>query len=207
MAVNMIRFFGLALLKQVPIFLGLIQGALEATVFFVLLFFAVPLFELMLLIEVGGAIGGWETIGLCLLTAMVGGSLARRQGIGVLTRMRASVHHGQLPATELIDSVFIVVAGLLLMTPGFLTDAVGLFFLTPLTRALIRPAVLRRVQGAGTQSFRGGFGGAGGYSQTYGAGESSESDFHGDWKEPEFLPPGEVTTPPRRDEPPEIIID
>ena len=118
--------------------------------------------------------------------------------------MRASVHQGQLPATELIDSVFIVVAGLLLMTPGFLTDVVGLLFLTPPTRALIRPAVLRRVQGAGAQSFRGGFGG---YSQAYDSEGPIDADVHGDWKEPEFLPPGAVTSPPRRDEPPEIIID
>ena len=174
--------------------------------FFVALFFLVPLAELMLLIEVGSVVGGWETIAICLLTAMVGGALARRQGIGVLMRMRASVHKGQLPAGELIDSVFIVVAGLMLMTPGFITDGIGLLLLTPPVRAIIRPGILRRVAQAQARPFSGGYGAYGGHSQSYGPGDSEE-DYTGNWNEPEFLPPGTVAQPPRKDDPPEIIID
>tara|TARA_B100000683_G_scaffold209013_1_gene203233 strand:+ start:69 stop:590 length:522 start_codon:yes stop_codon:yes gene_type:complete len=171
---------------------------------FLALFFLLPLAELMILIEVGGEIGGWETIGVCLLTAMVGGSLARRQGMGVLRRMRVSMHQGQLPAEEMIDSLFIVVAGLLLMTPGFVTDSIGLVLLTPPIRALARPAVISRFARRPGQPFARGYGS---YDQ-YAANQHPEDEEYGStYSEPEFLPPGSVQRPPRKDDPPEIIVD
>ena len=172
--------------------------------FFLALFFLLPLAELMLLMEVGGLIGGWETVGVCLLTAFLGGALARRQGMEVLLRMRTSVHQGQLPAAELIDSVFIVVAGLLLMTPGFVTDTVGLLLLTPPLRAVARPALIRRFTGGSSGPFPGGYTTYGHYSDPY---QSSEAESEDAWTEPEFLPPGTVTRPRSKDDPPEIIID
>ncbi len=175
--------------------------------FFIALFFLIPLGELMLLIEVGSVIGGWETIAICLLTAMVGGALARKQGIDVLMRMRASMHRGQLPAGELIDSVFIVVAGLMLMTPGFLTDSVGLLLLTPPVRAIIRPTILRRMVHAQSRPFSAGYGAYGNYNQSYSPVEPENEDYAENWNEPEFLPPGTVVQPPKKDDPPEIIVD
>ena len=171
---------------------------------FLALFFLLPLAELMILIEVGGEIGGWETIGVCLLTAMIGGSLARRQGMGVLRRMRVSMHQGQLPAEEMIDSLFIVVAGLLLMTPGFVTDAVGLVLLSPPVRALARPAVMSRFARGPGQPFVRGYGSYGHYSASQ---YTEDEDYTSTSSEPEFLPPGSVQPPPRKDDPPEIVVD
>ena len=173
---------------------------------YILLFFGIPLLELVLLIEVGSVAGAWETVGLCMLTAVVGGWLAKHQGIGVLMRMRASVNRGELPASEVIDSVMIVVAGLMLMTPGFITDSLGLLLLTPTVRALIRPAILRRVTRMSSGQFGAHSPGPFQHEARYqwGPGQRPRD---GAGASPEFLPPGSVQGPPPKNEPPEIIVD
>ena len=109
----------------------------------ILLLVGVPLLELMLLIEIGGRVGTIPTIGLILLTGTLGAYLARRQGLAVLRQVQAETAAGRLPAGQLIDGLIILLAGALLVTPGLLTDLVGLFCLLPAGRRLIK-ARLRR---------------------------------------------------------------
>lgn len=103
-----------------------------------LLFLAVPLVELYLLIHVGRVIGAGWTIFLVILTAMVGAALAKAEGLRTLAAIQASVEGGRSPTNELIEGAMILVAGLTLLTPGFLTDALGLLILFPITRRPIR---------------------------------------------------------------------
>ena len=107
--------------------------------FLLLLFFLVPLIEIYLLIEIGGIIGvGW-TIFSVVFTAVLGAFLVRAQGFATVARVRNQVDRGELPAVEIFEGLFLLVAGALLLTPGFFTDAIGFACLTPpLRRGLIR---------------------------------------------------------------------
>lgn len=106
--------------------------------FLLLLFFLVPLIEIYLLIEIGGVIGvGW-TIFCVVFTAVLGAVLVRAQGFSAINRIRSQMDQGQLPAMELFEGLFLLVAGALLLTPGFFTDAIGFICLTPpLRRGII----------------------------------------------------------------------
>ena len=100
-------------------------------------FIGVPILEIALLIEVGGIIGLWPTLGLILLTAVIGSWQLRTQGLATLARARTQLDAGNMPARELFDGFCLVIAGALLLTPGFVTDAVGfLLFLQPLRDAM-----------------------------------------------------------------------
>lgn len=103
-----------------------------------LLFVVVPAVELMLLIEIGGLIGTVPTFGIIVATGLAGSALARSQGLTVWRRFQARLSEGRMPGDELIDGLIILVSGALLLTPGVLTDFVGLAGLIPLTRRLIR---------------------------------------------------------------------
>ena len=92
-----------------------------------LLFVLVPALELVLLIELGQRIGTLPTLGLIVLTGVVGASLARSQGLRVLQELQRETEAGRLPAEPLVDGALILVAGALLVTPGVLTDAFGFF--------------------------------------------------------------------------------
>lgn len=113
-----------------------------------LLFTIVPAIELALLIEIGRRIGTLPTLGLIVLTGLLGATLARYQGIAVLRRMQEEVAEGRLPAASLIDGAIILIAAALLVTPGILTDAVGFALLIPLTRAGIRRLLGRWIERA-----------------------------------------------------------
>ena len=108
-----------------------------------LLFTLLPAIELALLIEVGRRIGTLPTLGLILLTGVIGATLARYQGIAVLRRMQEELADGRLPAGSLLDGVIILIAAALLVTPGILTDAVGFALLIPMTRVGIRELMRR----------------------------------------------------------------
>ena len=109
-----------------------------------LIFLAVPLVEIFLLIKVGSLVGAPWTIALVVLTALVGAWLVRLQGLSALNRVRQSATRGELPALELLEGLFLLAAGALLLTPGFFTDIVGFACLTPsLRRSLVRLAVRR----------------------------------------------------------------
>lgn len=103
-----------------------------------LAFTLIPIVELYLLIEVGGIIGSLNTIILVILTGLAGAYLARLQGMQTMHRVRSSLQMGRVPAEELLDALLIFVAGLVLLTPGLITDAFGLFLLFPLTRQPVK---------------------------------------------------------------------
>ncbi|MBN1576944.1 MAG: FxsA family protein [Chitinispirillaceae bacterium] len=108
-----------------------------------ILFTVIPLIELFVLMKVGAAIGLFNTILLVIVTAMAGAYLAKRQGIETLSRIRQQLSMGALPADELIDGALILVAGLLLITPGLITDTFGFSLLIPYTRQKIRDMLKR----------------------------------------------------------------
>ncbi len=112
---------------------------------FLLLFVLVPLLELVLLIEVGGRIGALATVGLCLLTALLGGLLVRSQGRRVLDAIRTALDRGRLPVPEVFHGACILLAGALLLTPGFLTDTLGFLLLIPPLRWQLYHALARRL--------------------------------------------------------------
>lgn len=103
-----------------------------------IIFVFVPVFELYILIEAGKTIGIGATIGLIMLTGIAGAWLARSQGIEILRKIQAETSRGQMPASTMIDGALVLVGGLLLLTPGFFTDALGFSFLIPLSRDLWR---------------------------------------------------------------------
>ena len=111
-----------------------------------LLFIVVPLVEIYLLLEVGGIIGAAPTIGLVVLTAAAGAALVRAQGFSTIRQVRRSMEAGEIPAVAIVEGIFLLVAGALLLTPGFLTDAVGFgCLIPPLRRGLIMRFIETRV--------------------------------------------------------------
>lgn len=104
-----------------------------------LIFVAVPILEIALFIQVGGFLGLWPTLLIVVITALVGTWVMRVQGLGVLGRLQQSLGGSENPATPLAHGALILVAGVLLLTPGFFTDALGFSLLIPPVRdALIR---------------------------------------------------------------------
>lgn len=98
---------------------------------------ALPLAEIYLLIEVGSVIGAGWTILAIIATAVIGGVLIRRQGMGVYREAQAAMSRDELPLKQIFDGFFLLIAGVLLFTPGFVTDTVGFLLLVPPIRALI----------------------------------------------------------------------
>ena len=111
-----------------------------------LAFTIIPVSEIYILIAIGGQIGILPSIGLVILTGIVGASLARSQGLQTLGRIRDSFQQGVVPGEELLNALLIAIAGIVLLTPGFLTDAAGLFLLIPATRTLCRDWLKRRIE-------------------------------------------------------------
>lgn len=101
------------------------------------LFVSVPIIEIALFIKVGGFIGLWPTLAIVVLTALIGTALVRIQGMATLEKLQRSLSDGSNPAGPLAHGALILVAGVLLLTPGFFTDAVGLAFLLPPVRDLV----------------------------------------------------------------------
>ena len=111
----------------------------------------VPLVEIAVIIAVGRAIGGWPTFLLLLLESLLGAWLVRREGSRAWQALQTALRTGQMPSRELADAALVLVGGTLLLTPGFVTDAVGFVFVLPftrpLTRGLLESAVRRRLLG------------------------------------------------------------
>ena len=112
-----------------------------------LLFIAVPIVEMWILIQVGGEIGALPTIGLVVLTATIGLSLLKRQGLSTLMSARAKMDQGRIPAGELVSGVMLAVGGALLLTPGFVTDVVGFLLLITATRRWVLRQIIERYRG------------------------------------------------------------
>jgi len=106
-----------------------------------LLFILIPLAELAILIYLGFIIGIWYTILIVITTGLLGAFMARRQGMKTISRIRSSLESGILPSDELFQGALILTGGLLLLTPGLITDAVGLALLIPKTRRFIKGGI------------------------------------------------------------------
>jgi len=110
------------------------------------LFIIVPLIELALLIELGGIVGVWPTIALVLGTGAVGAALARSQGARVLREIRAELAMGRMPAARMLDGLMILIGGILLLTPGVLSDLLGIALLFPPSRAVFKQILRIRLE-------------------------------------------------------------
>ncbi|MFW6124327.1 MAG: FxsA family protein [Acidobacteriota bacterium] len=111
-----------------------------------LLFTLVPLIELYILIKVGGLIGALNTITIIVITGIIGAYLARSQGFKVIQKINLAMNQGRTPAQEFLEGFFILIGGFTLLTPGFVTDIMGLSMLFPPTRSLYIKLALRLIQ-------------------------------------------------------------
>ena len=109
-----------------------------------LLLVSVPLLEIYLLISVGRNIGAGATVLAVVFTAVLGAWLLRLQGMHTLARLRAATQQGQLPAAEMVEGLILLACGLMLLTPGFFTDALGFLALVPSIRRSFANGVLRQ---------------------------------------------------------------
>ncbi len=111
----------------------------------VLLFIVVPIAELAVIIQVGQAIGVWWTIALLIADSILGSALMRSQGRVAWRRFGEATQAGRVPAREVLDGALVIFGGALLLTPGFITDILGLILLIPPTRAVVRGILARRL--------------------------------------------------------------
>lgn len=110
----------------------------------VLLLVVAPIVELWFIIQTAQVIGGWQTLALLVAMAFLGGWLMKREGRSVMRRIDERLRANQLPTKELADGFLILLAGLLMLVPGFIGDAIGLLLLLPPTRAIARALLLTR---------------------------------------------------------------
>lgn len=114
----------------------------------------VPIIEIALFIEIGGYIGLWPTLITIFVTALIGAALVRAQGLATLAKAQREVDAGRPPVRELFDGVCILIAGALLLTPGFLTDALGLGLLVPAFRAVLGRWLVNLIRTRGAYNVR-----------------------------------------------------
>jgi UPF0716 protein FxsA len=112
--------------------------------FVVLVFVIAPICELYVFVQVAHALGFFTALAALIGVSIVGGAIVRREGWGIVKRVQSSVGRGELPATDVIDGFLVLAAGVLIMVPGFVTDALGFLLLVPPIRALVRFAVTGR---------------------------------------------------------------
>ena len=110
-----------------------------------LVFFSIPIVEMYLLIEVAERIEALPTILLVMLTAVLGVSLIRQEGLSTLTKGIRRLNQAEIPAAEIIEGVLLAVAGAFLITPGFLTDFIGFMIIIPITRRITALMLLKRM--------------------------------------------------------------
>jgi UPF0716 protein FxsA len=113
--------------------------------FILLLFIAVPVIEIGLFIQVGGFLGLWPTLAVVILTAVAGTALLRHQGLDTLRRVQENLAQDRLPVQEMFDGLCLLMAGALLLTPGFMTDAFGFLLFIPPFRAAAARAIGRYI--------------------------------------------------------------
>ena len=111
-----------------------------------LAFTIIPVVEIYLLIQIGTIFGALTSIALVIVTGFLGAYLARIQGLQTLFRIQESLREGQMPSGELLDALLIGIAGIVLLTPGFLTDAFGFLLLIPNTRTAIKQWLHRLIE-------------------------------------------------------------
>ncbi|MBO6849520.1 MAG: FxsA family protein [Marinobacter sp.] len=163
---------------------------------FLFLFIIMPIAEMVVLIKVGGVIGVLNTVGLVLLTAVVGAWLLRQQGLATLLRANQRLNSGELPAKEVAEGLILAVGGALLLTPGFITDTIGFLCLLPGTRHWFVAQAMKRLVMSGQSSsfhFRAGGGQGpfgpdpfGGQENPFGRQRPFDRDANGDIIEGEY---------------------
>ena len=122
-----------------------------------ILFLSLPLIEIYFMIQIGSVIGAGWTVLAIISTAVLGAALIRRQGFGVYMRMNSSLEKGDIPAMEMLEGLALLVSGLMLLTPGFITDATGFLLLVPPLRQwlvlnLLKRHFIQQVDVTGTQT-------------------------------------------------------
>lgn len=110
-----------------------------------LLFILLPMLEIALILEIGEQFGGWTTLALIILSAWIGVKLVRQQGISTLTRIQENLAQGKMPSEEITSGLMILVSGAFMLTPGFITDAFGLFLLWPQGRIMLSGFVQKNI--------------------------------------------------------------
>ena len=118
--------------------------------YFLAIFVAIPIIEIAVFIQAGELIGLWPTIGVVVLTAILGTSLMRAQGLQTLAKAQSQMDQGEMPIGALFDGICILVAGVLLLTPGFVTDTFGFLLLIPPLRQLIGAKVIMKLVQSGS---------------------------------------------------------
>jgi UPF0716 protein FxsA len=123
-----------------------------------LIFIVVPIIEIALLIQVSDVIGGFATIALVIVTAIIGAKCVKQQGLGAYTNVQQQMAQGQLPGEHIFTGLCVIIAGVLLMTPGIMTDVLGFLLLTPAVRRSLSKALLAQASVKVQTGFGGGFG-------------------------------------------------
>ena len=117
------------------------------------LFVVAPIVELYVIIQVAQVIGGWQTITLLVIESAIGAWLLKRQGLSVLGRISQALEAGRIPDRELVDGLLLVVAGALMLAPGFVGDLLAFLLIIPPTRAVARIPIIKRFKRGGFGSF------------------------------------------------------
>ena len=112
--------------------------------FLVVVFLAVPIVEIYLIVEVTRYAGILNTIALLILVSVIGAWMVRREGLGILRRAQSELAAGRTPGRQMVDGLLLLVAGVLMLTPGFATDTLGLALLFPPSRSTVREVLIRR---------------------------------------------------------------
>ena len=147
----------------------------------VALFIGVPLIEIYLFIQVGGLIGALPTVLLVIITAIIGVSLLRAQGFHTMAKFQREVSTGQLPANTMLEGIALIFGGALLLTPGFMTDAIGFLCLIPFTRQTLIAWAIKNMTITGS-----GFMSGGHYSQGFGRPQNHSKPYDPNVIEGEF---------------------
>lgn len=103
----------------------------------------IPAIEITVLIGSSHIIGLWSTFAMIVFTGVVGVYLAKRQGFKVLREIQSKLNRGEMPGAAVLDGIFVFVGGILLVLPGYVTDVMGFIFVIPITRALLKPLVMK----------------------------------------------------------------
>ena len=111
-----------------------------------LLFALFPILEIAILLNVSEQIGGWYTVAIVILTAFLGARLVKQEGLSTLTQAQTKMQQGQVPGQEMAEGLLLVIAGVLLITPGFVTDGIGFILSLPITRPLIAKGLLKHIK-------------------------------------------------------------
>ena len=138
-------------------------------VYFLAIFVAIPIIEIAVFIQAGELIGLWPTIGVVILTAIIGTSLMRAQGLQTLAKAQSQMDQGEMPIGAMFDGICILIAGVLLLTPGFVTDTMGFLLLVPPLRQLVGAKVIMKLVQSG--NIRTNFGGG----RRYGGPDAQQS--------------------------------